>query len=403
MAGAFLELSDCEAIYSGYYLFNNQNILGIMYGTYNKALLYNKNYISLSAFAHKRELNDKITFDETLDFLEDWYFIIETSKKCKIYSVPILQSIYYYNKEIDSSQLTFTNKHYDKSQIDYIHEKIGTDIYDFSKRHSLDKKISVIIPSYEILDDLRECIETILSYDLDLVDIIVVDNNSNEDVKNYLKKLYDNDKIKYIQNEENYSFTYAIEQGISISDKNSDILIFNNDAVLTKGSLEAMQYHAYNLKDSGIIVPQQFLHSGDKRMNFSSPFPDFNFENDLTPSKSHMNIINVPLYHDGEVLELSFAPFFCAYVKREVYNNSLGLDAELGRHYDSDRIFSDFVRYVLKLKIYHISSAKVYHKTQKSTKKLKDNEDDYNMIFLKNIWDNDLAKQLGYKNPIWKF
>ncbi len=401
MVGAFSKLS-ADAIYSGHYLFNDNEdqLLGMMFGVYNKSLLYNKNYISLSAFAHKNNLN--LQFDESLDYLADWYFIVNVSKNYKMYSVPILQSIYHYNKELDNLIVSFDDENYNDEQIKSIHDKIGTDIADFSQNYNLNKKISIIIPSYEILDDLKESIDTILSFNLNLVDIIVVDNNSHDNVRDYLKGLSDEGKIRYIQNDVNYSFTYAIEQGIAIADDDSDILIFNNDAILTKGALEAMQYHAYDLKDCGIVVPQQILYSGDDRIEICSPFPHTNFELDVTPSKAHMNIINVPLYHDGEVLELSFAPFFCAYVKREVYDKSLGLDAELGRHYDSDRIFSDFVRHALKLKIYHISDAKVYHKTQQSTKKLEEKEEEYDIIFRKNKWEEELAEELNFENPIWK-
>ena len=208
--------------------------------------------------------------------------------------------------------------------------------------------------------------------------------------------------VLLIQNDINYGFTYAVEQGISISDEGSDILIFNNDAVLTKGALEAMQFYAYELKDCGLVVPQQFMYGGDERINYSSPFADNTFETDFTISRSYVNLINMPLYHDGEILELSFAPFFCVYIKRDVYNKTLGLDSELGRHYASDRIFSYYIRHVLKLKIYHTSDAKVYHKTQSSTKKLEENEDEYDIMFKKNKWDENLAKKLGYENPIWK-
>ena len=402
MVGAFMELPDSQAIYSGNYLFNKNKLLAIIFGVYNKALLYNKNYISLSAFAHKKEVINKIKFDESMDFLENWGYIISISKNFKMYSIPILQSVYYYNMYIDPDSPYFNNKHYNKSQIKTFHEKIGRKYDDFSKKYSLTKKISIIIPSYEIIDDLKECIETILTFDLDLVDIIVVDNNSNHKVRDYLKSLSDEKKIKYIQNDINYGFTYAVEQGISISDKDSDILIFNNDAVLTKGALEAMQFYAYELKDCGMVVPQQFMHGGDERITYSSPYADNTFETDFTISRSYVNLINMPLYHDGEILELSFAPFFCVYIKREVYNKTLGLDSELGMHYASDRIFSNYVRHILKLKIYHTSDAKVYHKTQISTKKLEENKNEYDIIFNKNKWEDNLASRLGYENPIWK-
>lgn len=73
-----------------------------------------------------------------------------------------------------------------------------------------------------------------------------------------------------------------------------------------------------------------------------------------------------------ESLQVSFAPFFCVYIKRETYNKSIGLDAELGRHFRSDMIYCNYVRTVLNEKIYHVSDAIVYHKLQQSTSTLKE-------------------------------
>lgn len=390
MMGAFLELSDADAIYSGQLIYGHDwnKVSGIMFGTYNKSLLYNRNYISLSAFAHKKSLIDEIQFEESLYALEDWHFILNISNNRKMYSIPVLQSKTNFESQDDEKSIEAVHKLIDNKN-------------DFSLKYELTRKISIVIPSYELLDDLKENIDAILSFNSPLVDIIVVDNNSNEKVKEYLKTVYSEGKIKLILNEINYGFTYAVEQGISISDDNSDILLLNNDAILTKGALEAMQYHAYNIDGCGLIVPQEVLLNNDLRIEHNVPYANIKYECDTTPSRLHKNIINVPLFHDGELLELSFAPFFCTYIKRDVYNNTLGLDSELGRHYRSDRIFSNFVRHVLRLKIYQTSDAKVYHKFQQSTNKLKKNKDKFDLMFIKNQWEPELAEELGYKTPLW--
>ena len=390
MMGAFLKLSDAEAIYSGQLIYDHDwnKVSGIIFGTYNKSLLYNRNYISLSAFAHKKSLIDEIQFEESLYTLEDWHFILNVSNNHKMYSIPVLQS-----------KTNFESQDNEKD-IEAIHKLIDNK-KDFSVKYELNKKISIVIPSYELLDDLKENIDTILSFNSPLIDLIVVDNNSNDEVKEYLNAMHSEGKIKLIQNDINYGFTYAVEQGISISDNDSDILLLNNDAILTKGALEAMQYHAYNIEDCGLIVPQEILFNKDSRIKYNVPYANFHYECDVTPSMAHDNIIVDSLFHDGEILELNFAPFFCTYIKREVYNSSLGLDPELGRHYRSDRIFSNFVRHVLQLKIYHTSDATVYHKFQKATNKLKKNKDEFNLMFTRNQWEPEFAEKLGYRTPLW--
>ena len=390
MMGAFFEVSDSDAIYSGQLIYDSDwnKVSAIKFGVYSKSLLFNKNYISLSAFAHKKSLVDEIQFEESLQSLEDWHFILNMSKNHKMYSIPVLQS----KTNLESQD--------DEENIELVHELIDNN-KDFSLKYELNKKVSIVIPSYELLDDLKECIDAILSFNSPLIDIIVVDNNSNDAVREYLKTMFSQGKIKLIQNDINYGFTYAVEQGISIADNDSDILLLNNDAILTKGALEAMQFYAYDIDDCGLIVPQEILFNSDPRIKYNVPYANFNYECDVTPSRTHKNIINVPLYHDGEILELNFAPFFCTYIKREIYDKSLGLDSELGRHFRSDRIFSNFVRHILGLRIYQTSDAKVYHKFQQSTKKLKENKDKFDLMFSKNQWEPELAEKLGYKTPLW--
>ena len=50
-------------------------------------------------------------------------------------------------------------------------------------------KTSIIIVTYNNLNYTRDCIESILKYtDSNTYEIIVIDNNSSDDTKNWLKK-----------------------------------------------------------------------------------------------------------------------------------------------------------------------------------------------------------------------
>ena len=398
IVGAFIELPDADALYSGQLLYEDYDSkpYAIRFGSYNKPLLHNRNYIDINCFAHKNYVPDEIGgFNEDLIKLVDWDYILRISNKFKIYSVPVLLSKYYVSNS--SNRVTDLPFDYDGNASKLIEENSIP-----IKYNGLSYKVSIIIPSFESLSELKLCIETILSFNLnDMVDIIVVDNNSSGNVKKYLKKLQSKKQIKLIINNANYGFTYAVKQGITLSDKNSDILILNNDAILTEGSLENLQNSAYSYDDCGIIVPHELVSENNPHMNLHVPYADPQFKCDVTPSKVHHNIINLPLFHDGGALELNFAPFFCTYIKREVYDKTLGLDSELGRHYRSDRIFSDFVRHILKMKIYQEPNAIVYHKHQSATNELRKNAEEFNMMFNKNQWPPELAKLLGYKNPLW--
>lgn len=402
MVGAFIELPDADALYSGQLLYKNfnSNPYAVRFGSYNKPLLHNRNYIDMNCFCHKSDIINKICgFDENLLKLVDWDFILRISNEFKIYSVPILLSKYY-EHDLEGK---VTNIPINYS--DYAKNILNKNNIITKKYKSLNKKVSIIIPNYESLTEIKKCLNSILSCNFEnMVDIVVVDNNSSIEIRNYLINLEAEGKIKLILNDINYGFTFAVNQGISISDYDSDIVILNNDAVLGRGAIEHMQTCAYSIPKCGLVVPHEILSKDNKFILDHIPYANFKIECDVTPSKAHHNITNIPLFHDGGLLELNFAPFFCTYIKRDVYDKTLGLDAELGRHYRSDRIFSDYIRHILQLKIYQCPDAYVYHKQQVATKILEKNKkNDYYYIYKKNQWEPELGEKLGYKKPLWDF
>ena len=368
MVGAFTKLTDADALYSGQLLFKGEKMepFAVRYGSYNKSLLYNRNYIDLNAFCHKREVYQRLGgFYEKIGRYVDYDWIMLVSTTSTMYSVPVLLSNYYYDKAGNTISNDMSLVKYLKTVRDRQMERVEAKNIKRVKI-ILEKKVSIVIPSYESLEDIKECVDAILSLNQgSMIEIIVVDNNSSQDVVKYLRDLADLNKIKFIENKINYGFTYAVNQGIGIAGKDNDIMILNNDAIVTPGSVVAMQTAAYQLPDCGLVVPQQVLPGGTKTITKHVPYAYPDIECDVNISAHHNNIDKVPVFHSGNTVELTFAPFFCVYIKREILGQSVGLDAEFGRHFRSDRIFCDYVRIVMHKKIYHVSDAIVYHKLQK--------------------------------------
>lgn len=408
MVGAFCELPDAEVLYCGQLLFkkNQKHPYAVRFGSFNKSLLTNRNYIDINALCHTREICDRVgVFDETLVRLVDYDLIMRMAESSKIYSVPVLLSHYNYDK----AQNTITNIPGYVEYLEIVREKRRIRIE--SKKNKPvkipDHKVSIVIPSYEALEDIQECINSILAMDAkEWLEVVVVDNFSSEPVVKYLDMLALAGDIKLVKNDVNYGFTYAVNQGIEISQQGNDIIIMNNDAILTPDAVSILQKGTYNLPDCGIAVPQQVLPENTKTINEHVPYAYPQYECDVNLSNAHANIINIPVFHSGEVVELSFAPFFCVYIKRHVLDNSTGLDAEYGRHYRSDRIFCNYLRHMMKLKVYYIHDAVVYHKLQKSTDQLRNKpkkDSNFDDMFHKNRWSSEEAQKLGYKTPVWDF
>jgi GT2 family glycosyltransferase len=71
-------------------------------------------------------------------------------------------------------------------------------------------KATVIIPSYNNKKLLEQCVESIVANDWDLIDrLIIVDNNSDDFTKNYLKEFND-PKIEIIYNDVNLGFAKTL-------------------------------------------------------------------------------------------------------------------------------------------------------------------------------------------------
>jgi glycosyltransferase involved in cell wall biosynthesis len=406
MVGAFYELPDADAIYSGQLLFmeDQENPFAVRFGSLNRSLLENRNYIDLNSFSHTHDLYKQLGgFDESLGLYTDWDWILQISNKAQIYSIPVLLTNF--NCTDDKIKNNDPDGHFlnllRKKQFERQQTNQDTSSFQIPENNS----VSIIIPSYESLNDIRECLESIFKLNAsEWLETIVVDNASSQPVIDYLSELAGEDKIKFIKNDINYGFTYAVNQGIGAAKPGNDIVLMNNDAMITPSAVEAMQKAAYSLPDCGIVVPQQVLPGGSKTLVEHVPFANSEYECDVNISWLFENMINMPLFHSGRFVELNFAPFFCVYIKHDVLNSSVGLDAEFGRHYRSDRIFCNYIRHAMNLKIYHVNDAVVYHKLQKSTDILRErSQDDFDIMFTKNQWDDGLASQFGYKKPLWDF
>lgn len=112
-------------------------------------------------------------------------------------------------------------------------------------------KTSIVILTYNNLQYSKLCIESIRKYTVkDTYEIIVVDNNSTDGTVEWLK----NEKeINTIFNKENLGFPKGCNQGIDIADKSNDILLLNNDVIVTPNWLDNLIKCLYSQTDIGAV------------------------------------------------------------------------------------------------------------------------------------------------------
>ena len=110
-------------------------------------------------------------------------------------------------------------------------------------------KISIVILSFNQLELTKQCIESIRkNCNRESYELIVVDNASKENVRNWLKQ---QDDMKLILNSENNGFPKGCNQGIACAGKDNDILLLNNDIIMPQNALFWLQMGLYEAKDIG--------------------------------------------------------------------------------------------------------------------------------------------------------
>ena len=97
--------------------------------------------------------------------------------------------------------------------------------------------VTVIVVTINNLDLLRSCLTSIYRQDYEPMEVVVVDNGSDEDVQGMLAEEFPESRM--IRLEQNYGFAGGINRGIEIS-QGKYVALINNDAEATHKWLSSM-------------------------------------------------------------------------------------------------------------------------------------------------------------------
>lgn len=414
MLGAASEHDDLEALFSGQYLFKGQSDkpYAARLASFNINLLLNRNYIDHNSFIHRKNLFENVGYyDAELRRCLDYDFFIRVASEAKCASVPLLLTDYYYGgakQTITANRESIEDMHKVRTRAQDILVDQSNPLESLQgSLHGLDgiklPRITVVIPSYESQASLKQCLDQLYQLpEKDRLDIVIVDNNSSDGVQRYLHDEHTSGQIKLVQLEYNYGFTYAVNRGIQESDPDTDIILLNNDAFPYPGSLDLLSRYSICLDEAGIVVPAQILPPHTPTIQTHVPFARKEAYTDVNASLHHDNLLSPPIISRGEVFKIKFAPFFCAYIPRSTIDKVGLLDSELGRHYRSDRLYSNSVRRIANSNIYYTPRARVGHSLQQSTHSLRaSNDAGFKEMFALNRWEEEQRQMLGYKLPVW--
>lgn len=188
---------------------------------------------------------------------------------------------------------------------------------------------SIVILTYNNLEYNKLCIDSIRKYTRKgTYEIVIVDNNSTDGTKEWLKT---QNNLKIIFNDENDGFPKGCNQGINASEKNNDILLLNNDTIVTPNWLDNLKICLYSSKNIGSVGSVTNSCS-----NHQTVQAEYNNINEMIDFAEKYNKSNPSLWEERVRLV-----GFCMLIKREVVNK-IGLLDEIftpGNFEDDDYSF----------------------------------------------------------------
>ena len=206
---------------------------------------------------------------------------------------------------------------------------------------ALNKKIFVIIVTYNGSKWMEKCISSVLNSSYP-VEIIVIDNNSNDNTVSILKQF---PRVHLIESQENLGFGKANNLGIDLAlQKEADyVFLLNQDTWIFENTISNLILAAENNTSFGIISPMHFSGDGVK---LDESFKTY--YNRKIQKLENQNVSIVPFVNAA------------AWLVSKPCLVKVGKFELLFPHYGEDRNYCDRVLYH-KFKIAIVENSKICH------------------------------------------
>lgn len=361
-----------------------QSFTAVRFAPFNRSLLENTNYIDTNACVHDRGLIDEAgPFDTGLDRFVDWDFFLRLTEIETPTALPCLLSHYFRGRTPQSMSDNDPIRNIRRIQAGLLRRSGGGTTYDnngapltifgtadrtrqlrSTRLEGLSiEKVAIVIPNHECIQELEACLESLAAHTSAPQEIIIADNQSSPETRQKLETLVGKyPDARWIEVDEHAGFTFAVNAGIEeAAGRGRDVVIINNDAIVTPNWLEELRYVLRKHPDVGMAVPRQVVPSGHQHARTHVPSATDTFELDVNLSAHHDNVVD-PSFDAAEgFVEVSYAPLFCALIRAETLAAAGPLDSGNGPHFRSDWIFCEAVRTACRQKIVYTPHSKVYH------------------------------------------
>jgi GT2 family glycosyltransferase len=216
--------------------------------------------------------------------------------------------------------------------------------------------VSVIIPSYNTRKETANCVKSCLSEGLGYkIEIIVVDNASDDGSVFYLKKLFNRNKnVVIVNNSGNLGFSKAVNIGLKLS-KGKYKYLLNSDTGVGKGVFSKIVNFVEKVENVGVIGTKLILPDGETQRSC------FNFPTALNAIKEYWlgrEDVYSPFYKK-EVFEVDAVVGASFFITPEAFQKVGFFDERYFMYFED----LDYCRRVkgAGLKIIYLPDAEIFH------------------------------------------
>jgi|GEM_PF-1109319 glycosyltransferase involved in cell wall biosynthesis/polysaccharide pyruvyl transferase WcaK-like protein len=228
------------------------------------------NFIYHPTMAYRRDVAMACPYNEDLEMVEDYHLYLQAAEKgYKFHQVEEPLVMHRLHGEQISSVRSEEMAEIHRSLVDSVREK---------KEKVSDPLVSVIVPTYNRPDMLKEALTSVLSQTYQNFEVIVV-NDAGDDVKDVIDSLNKEGKIIYLQHKENRGLSAARNTGIKAA-KGKYIAYLDDDDIYYPNHLETLvnflensdykaaytdSYHAFQewITDRYVTVGKKVIFSHD--------------------------------------------------------------------------------------------------------------------------------------------
>jgi len=362
-------------------------------------LLLSMNYIIHLLIIKKLLINQIGGFRKEFDGSQDYDLILRVVEKTnKIYHIP---KVLYHWRTLESSA---ANSIYSKP---YAYERAKKAIEDYLKRNNISATvkvsietvhyeikreinskplISIIIPTKDKVEYLKNCIDSIFNKSTyKNYEIFIIDNNSvNIETKKYFKKIEKINNIHILHYP--YNFNFSKINNFAVSKTNGEILLFlNNDIeIINEDCLERLLEHTLR-KEVGVVGAKLLFKNNTIQhagviLGLGGIAGHAYYKEDSKAIK-YFNIANV-------IRNYSAVTFVCAMMRKSVFLEIGAFDENLPYNFND-------VDFCLKVRekgylIVYTPFAQLFHfESTSRIPKVEKNEIEYIYKRWRNIIDND--------------